>query len=108
MKKKQDLVGDISEKLCSEFQIAVPLHQNKLERGKKLSNRDVKANSEAALIQFYKTANQERLRHRLGVVGRARVALGLQQRLLKAGYDASLVKEVLWAMLISAFVGNQR
>jgi hypothetical protein len=108
MKKKQGLVEDISTKLCNEFQLAVPLNPDRLKRGKKLSDQDVQANSEAALEKFYRAADEERLRHRLGVIGRARVAFGLQQRLLKAGYAAPLVKQVLLAMLVSVFVGNRR
>ena len=49
----------------------------------------------------------EREKHRLGVIARARVAFGLQQRLLAAGYPPALVKQVLFAMLVSAFVGKR-
>lgn len=105
MGKTQGLIQEISEKLCEEFQRAVPLHPGKPKRGKKLSDSDVKASTEAALQKFYETARNERQRHRLGVIGRARVAFGLQQRLLQAGYPAPIVKQVLFAMLASVFVG---
>jgi len=108
MGKTQGPIQEISEKLCDEFQRAVPLHPDKIKRGKKLSDSEIKADSEAALKKFYQLAHEERLRHRLGVIGRARVALNLQQRLLKAGYSAPLVKQVLLAMLASVFVGNKR
>jgi hypothetical protein len=107
MKKKPGLVDEISMKLCNEFQLAVPLQPPTLKRGKKLSEQDVKTSSEAALTKFYQSAHEERLRHRLGLIGRARVAFGLQQRLLEAGYAAPLVKQVLLAMLASVFVGNR-
>lgn len=107
MSKKLALVDEISEKLCDKFQLAVPLHPEKPKRGKKISEQDIKASSESALKTFYKLADEERLRHGLGIVGRARVAFGLQQRLLRAGYAAPLVKQVLLAMLASAFVGRR-
>lgn len=108
MNKKRGLVDEISEKLFNEFKLAVPLHPDPPKRGKKLSEQEIQADSVAALRKFYQTADEERLRNRLGVLGRARVAFGLQQRLLKAGYAASLVKQVLLALLVSAFVGNRR
>ncbi|MDR3482813.1 MAG: hypothetical protein P4L91_19110 [Burkholderiaceae bacterium] len=106
MIKKQGLVDEISEKLCGEFQLVVPLHPNKPGRGKKLSDQEIKQNSEAGLQKFYQLAQEERLRHRLGLIARARVAFGLQQRLLQQGYAAPLVKEVLLSMLASVFVGK--
>jgi hypothetical protein len=108
MIKKQGLIDNISEKLCNEFQLAVPLHPDKLKRGKKLSEQDITTSSEVALKKFYLLADQERLSHGLGVIGRARVAFGLQQRLLNAGYGAPLVKQVLLAMLASVFIGSRR
>ncbi|KIF82276.1 hypothetical protein [Noviherbaspirillum autotrophicum] len=105
MGKTQGRVQAISEKLCEEFLRAVPLHPAKLKRGKKLSESEIQAFSEAALKDFYEVARSERQRHRLGVIGRARVAFGLQQRLLQAGYPAPLVKQVLFAMLATVFVG---
>jgi hypothetical protein len=107
MEKKQGLVAGVSDRLCKEFQLAVPLQVESLKRGKILSTKDVKANSEAALAKFYRFADQERSRHSLGVIGCARVAFGLQQRLLAAGYAAPLVKQVLLAMLVSGFVGKR-
>lgn len=107
MEKTQGTIQDISEKLCEEFQRAVPLHPAKAKRGKKPSESEVRLSSEAALKKFYEVANIERQRHRLGIIGRARVAFALQQRLLQAGYPAPLVKQVLFAMLTAVFVGNK-
>ncbi|MCK9389889.1 MAG: hypothetical protein M0Q22_16060 [Sulfuritalea sp.] len=58
--------------------------------------------------KFYEVAKSERLRNRLGVIGRARVAFGLQQRLLHTGYPAPVVKQVLFALLTSAFSGDKQ
>lgn len=108
MQKTPGRIQSISENLCEEFQRAVPLQPDTRKRSKKLSETDIKSASEAALKKFYQAAHEERLRHKLGVIGRARVAFALQQRLLKAGYPAALVKQVLFAMLTSVFVGSQR
>ena len=97
----------ICANLSKEFQLAVPLHPDKLKRGKKLSDVDIKLASEAALKKFYQIAREERLRHNLGVIGRARVAFGLQQLLINLGYPAPLVKQVLFAMLTSVFVDSK-
>lgn len=105
MGKTQSTIQEISEKLCEEFQRAVPLNPSNVKRGKKLSETEIKSASEAALQRFYNAARDERQRNRLGIIGRARVAFALQQRLLQAGYPAPLVKQVLFAMLTSVFVG---
>ncbi|MGZ4956140.1 MAG: hypothetical protein ACXV8Q_13615 [Methylobacter sp.] len=107
MKKTQGAVQAISERLCDEFQRVVPLHIDKPKRGKRPSDTEIKSTSEAALARFYELAREERHSHRLGVIGRARVAFGLQQRLLEAGYPSPLVKQVLFAMLMLVFVGDK-
>ena len=108
MGKKQGRIQDISGRLCEEFQRVVPLLPGKVKPGKPLSENEIKAASETALNKFYAAAQRERLHHRLGIIGRARLAFALQQGLLKAGYPSSLVKQVLFAMLASAFVGDKR
>ena len=101
-------IRDICERLGEEFCRIVPLVPNTPKQGKKPSESAIKASSEAALQKFYEAAKNERLRHRLGVIGRARVAFGLQQRLLQAGYAPPLVKQVLFALLTSAFSGDKQ
>lgn len=86
----------------------VPLNPVASNQAKKPSESALKASSELALQKFYETAKKERLRHRLGVIARARVAFGIQQRLLQAGYPSPLVKQVLFAMLTSAFIGDKQ
>ncbi len=101
-------IQSISTKLSEEFQRAVPLHPAPLKRGKKPSECEIKSTSEDALRKFYGVAREERLRYRLGIIGRARVAFSLQQHLLNAGYPAPLVKQVLFAMLTSVFVSDKK
>jgi hypothetical protein len=101
-------IQDICEQLSQEFFRMVPLNPVASSRAKNPSESALKASSELALQKFYETAKKERLRHRLGVIARARVAFGVQQRLLQAGYPSSLVKQVLFAMLTSAFIGDKQ
>ncbi|HJW54950.1 MAG TPA: hypothetical protein VJ577_06740 [Burkholderiaceae bacterium] len=108
MSKTPGRIDQICDKLSEEFQRAVPIQPDRVKRGKRLSESEIKSSSEAALKLFYDAAYQERRRHGLGLIGRARVAFGLQQRLLQAGYPPPLVKQVLFAMLTTVFVGGKR
>lgn len=108
MRKTQGIVQEISKELFAEFQQAVPLHSEKNRKGRKLTEKEIAANSEAALKRFFETARAARARHRLGIIGRARVAFSLQQHLLAAGYAPALVKQVLFSMLAAVFVGDSR
>lgn len=101
-------IDKICDKLSEEFQRVVPIQPDRVKWGKQFSENEIKSTSEAGLKKFYEAAYQERQRHGLGVIGRARVAFGLQQRLLRAGYPAPLVKQVLFAMLATVFVGGKR
>lgn len=73
---------------------------------KKPQEKEIRQRADAGLAQFYEAARVERERYRLGVIGRARVAFDLQRRLLAAGYAPSLVRQVVFAMLVAAFVGR--
>jgi hypothetical protein len=84
----------------------VPLPEEFAKGRKKSSEKEVQQQIDAGLARFYEAARAERERSRLGLIGRARVSFALQQRLLGAGYPAPLVKQVLFAMLVSAFVGR--
>jgi hypothetical protein len=88
--------------LFEEFQKIIP--PVRAEKQRLLSEKEV----QIGLRRFYAAAKDERRKYRLGVIGRARVAFGLQQRLLNAGYPPQLVKQVLFAMLSSAFVGGDK
>lgn len=107
MSQPNSSVQDISERLAAEFHRLVPQQPSNVKGGRP-SVEQLQSKYENALKAFYELAHQERLQHRLGVIGRARVAFALQQRLLEAGYPSSLVKQVLFAMLTSAFVGERK
>jgi len=110
MNKKQGLIDDIGSNLCKEFELAIPLSQpNQLRQSKKKrSEKELALEFDAALKKFYKAAQDEIGRCRLGIIGRARIVFQLQQRLLKAGYAAPLVKQVLFALLAFVIVGNRQ
>lgn len=101
-------VSDIRDRLLTVFLHEVPLQAAPAKGRKPLSRQQIEARLEAGLSRFYDAARQERLVHRLGVIAQARVAFGLQQGLLEAGYPPPQVKQVLFAMLASAFVGAKR
>ena len=108
MGKAQGRIADVCERLLAAFTVAVPLYAEGVRGRKRPSEKEIESATEAGLKKFYEAARTERERHRLGVIGRARVAFHLQQRLLAAGYPPVLVKQVLFAMLVSAFVGGKR
>lgn len=107
MGKPQGRIPDICERLFDAFCSAVPLHPQDVRGRKRPSEKEIALATESGLKKFYEAARAERERHRLGVLGRGRVAFHLQQRLLAAGYPPTLVKQVLFAMLVSAFVGGK-
>lgn len=102
----QGKIQEIGERLFVAFHAAVPLPEAPAKGGKKLSEKEIRRQVDAGLANFYAVARTERERSRLGLIGRARVAFDVQQRLLTAGYAPPLVKQVLFAMLVSAFVGR--
>lgn len=108
MLKPTGQIQDISYRLCETFKRLVPLDVPKPRGGKRPSKGEIAATTAAALDKFYEAASSERKRHALGIIGKARVAIRLQQLLLEAGYPSPLVKQVLFAMLTSAFVGDAR
>lgn len=108
MAKTQERIPDICDRLSAVFQRLVPLHPDPLKGRKRPTEKELKTTSDRALQQFLEAAREVRAQQDLGVIGRARVAFGLQQRLMKAGYPPPLVKQVLFAMLTSAFVGDKK
>ncbi|HEX8987401.1 MAG TPA: hypothetical protein VF816_05530 [Rhodocyclaceae bacterium] len=106
--KERGGVPDICDRLGERFLRLVPLKAAEVKGRKRPSAQEIRSISAGALDQFFAAAREERVRHRLGVIGRARVAFGLQQRLLKAGYPPPLVKQVLFALLAAAFTGDKR
>lgn len=107
MKDEQGTIAAICDRLSQVFNRDVP-HGPMPPGRKRKSVKDLSASVSAGLVKFYEAARCEREKYRLGIVGRARVAFGLQQRLLEAGHPPVLVKQVLFAMLLSAFAGNRK
>ncbi len=58
-----------------------------------------------ALEQFNTQARNVRTQYHLGLLGRAVVAYRLQPRLLAAGYTPDVVRQILFSMVLHAFVG---
>lgn len=59
----------------------------------------------AALEKFNGEARVIRAQFHLGVIGRAVVAYRLQQRLMASGYPPDVVRQLLFSMILNAFVG---
>lgn len=108
MAKAQGRIADICDRLSDTFRSAVPLHMEGGKGRKRPSEKEIALATESGLKKFYQAARAERQQHRLGIIGRARVAFRLQQQLLAAGYPSPVVKQVLFAMLVSAFVGDKQ
>jgi ABC-type uncharacterized transport system YnjBCD ATPase subunit len=87
-----------AEHLFAFFQQALPRQQ----KGKPATEKAVAE----ALERFVAETKVERARRRLGIIGRARLALHLQKRLMAAGYPAQLVRQVVFSLLVSALVGH--
>ena len=107
MLKTQGKIGEVCDRLFEGFVREVPLQHPVIKGKKRLSENEIAAAVDSGLKRFYGVARAEREKYRLGVIARARVAFGLQQRLLASGYPPALVKQVLFAMLVSAFVGKR-
>lgn len=64
-----------------------------------------KADWALALEKFNDEARSIRARYKLGVIGRALVAYRLQRRLMANGYPPEVVRQLLFSMILNAFVG---
>lgn len=60
---------------------------------------------ELALERFNTQAREVRLKYRLGLLGRAVVAYRLQPRLIAAGCTPDVARQILFSMVLHAFVG---
>jgi hypothetical protein len=76
------------------------------ETGKRATRDRIRKAAEDRVESFLDAAREARTRHRLGLIGRARVAYLLQKRLLAAGYPAGIVKQVIFAMIAASFTGR--
>ena len=107
MEKTLSGIHEISDKLSNEFQRVLPLDLQQLRSTRKLSEIEIRSQTEESLKRFYDFARTEIQARGLGIFARARVAFNLQQRLLDAGYAPTLVKQVLFAMLTAVFVNSK-
>lgn len=101
-----DKVAEAGERLFAVFQHTVPLPDSFGNR-RKPQELEIRRRVDAGLAKFYDAVRVERDRMHLGIIGRARLAFDLQRRLLAVGYAPPLVKHVVFAMLVAAFVGRR-
>lgn len=71
----------------------------------KKNKAPTKAEWALALEAFHKKAREIRVQYRLGFIGRAVVAYRLQPRLLAAGCAPDMMRQILFSMVLNAFVG---
>ncbi|MBI2752898.1 MAG: hypothetical protein HYX46_05220 [Betaproteobacteria bacterium] len=96
-------VDQSAELLFIKFQKEFPDADMKVSASRKNLS---KQNIEQRLKRFYAEAREERKKHRLWVIGWARVVLKLQQRLLLAGYPPEMVSKLLLAMIFTGYIAN--
>ena len=97
-------IDQLAELLFAKFQQDFPLTDDK-GATKEIKNLPRK-NIEQRLGQFYEEAREARTKHRLWVIGWARVVRKLQQRLLLAGYPPEVVSKLLLAMIFASYNAN--
>lgn len=89
--------SEATQALESAFMAVIPKPKKNKAPGK--------AEWAQALEQFNKQARGVREQYRLGLWGRAAVAYRLQPRLIAAGYASDVVRQILFSMVLHAFVG---
>lgn len=89
--------SDATKALESTFLAVIP----KTKKNKAPS----KAEWALALEKFNIQAREVRDQYRLGLLGRAVVAYRLQPRLIAVGYTPDVVRQILFSMVLHAFVG---
>ena len=70
------------------------------------SKRMSEAEWASSLVRFHAAAKEIRKRHALGVIGRARSAFLLQQRLMTAGFPADVVRKLVFTLVLNSFSGR--
>ncbi len=99
-------VQEISERLFSVFQEGLSPSGDQHRLGRKPSIKALEPIAEAGLARFYAEAARERKKHRPGIIARARIAFHLQKKMVAAGYPLPVVRQVLIAMILSAFISR--
>lgn len=96
-------VKELSELLFIKCQKELTVTAKKVSAGRK---KALTNNIEQGLDRIYNEAREQRIKHKLGVIKRARVAFELQNRLLNAGYSPALVKQIVFSLLINSLTGK--
>lgn len=94
------IVDEISQQLFSIFRESVPLPS--AAQSRKIKHEEIML----SLGKFNDEARALRRTHRLGVLARARIILSLQRQFVAAGYPADMSRDVLFSLILSAFVGK--
>lgn len=95
-------IQEIGDRLFEKFHEEIFSGRHKSR--KKISPQETREIADAGLRRLYEAALAEREKHGLGMIARARVAFYLQKRLLAAGYPPPLVRQLLFSLLVAAFV----
>ena len=95
-------IEEISQQLFSVFKDCIPPPS----QWKKQSRRIDPEEANRSLGRFYDKARELRKIHRPGILARVRIVLALQQQLLAESYPADMVRQVLFSLILSAFVGK--
>lgn len=96
-------VNQLSELLFIKCQKELSLTAKKVSGNRKKSLIN---NIEQGLDRIYAEAREQRIKHRLGVIKRARVVFELQRQLLNAGYSPALVKQIVFSLLVNSLTGK--
>jgi hypothetical protein len=74
------------------------------------SNRKKRSSEEEwtrSLHKFFVEAADIRRRFSLGLIGRARTAYLLQQKLIVAGFPADVVRKLVFSLILNSFTANK-
>lgn len=97
-------VGLVAQRLFEVFRRTVPTPAERLARqGRRARSTE---DFSPSLGRFYEQAKELRKEYRLGILARARVAYTLQRDMIAAGYPAGMTRQVLFSMIVLAFVGK--
>lgn len=91
-------VTDAAQALTEAFFKSVPANNKKRMSEAEWSN---------SLNKFHRAAKEIRLRYALGPLARALATYHFQKRLLAAGFDADVVRKVVFSVVLNAFVSKQ-
>ncbi len=90
-------VTDASVALAEAFFRSIPANQKK-----KMSEGEW----ENSLKRFHREALEIRKRYGLGFLSRALATYQFQKRLFAAGFDADIVRKVVFSLVLNAFVSK--